>query len=129
MTCATNIVSYYLIDNIANKIDEYMAIKDDFFFSFLLINKYEWYNLEGDLDRLMGPANILHTLQDQPIKETWMRKGTYHRMKHPAVITYHRNGIVAMEEWYCNGDRVFNDDGFTIMKFDERNKLVGVNGE
>jgi uncharacterized protein len=64
-------------------------------------NTYIWYNLLGEIDRDMGPAQIMKQKFDDQIytTEIWYQNGKQHRSDGPAIITYYENGNKYRETW------------------------------
>lgn len=69
-------------------------------------NRVEYFNDEGKLDRVDGPA-----VEWVNGREEWYRNGRLHRVDGPAIVW----GTLGRKEWYLNGVR-HREDGPAVER-------------
>ena len=88
------------------------------------IHYEEWYNQNGKLHRIDGPA-ILDYFEFEDVKierEQWYLNGKLHREKDPAYIKYLYSGEIDYEEWWVNGN-LHRTDGPAFIEYSESGKI------
>src|SRR3989344_1369841 len=81
----------------------------------------EWYNDDGELSRMDGPASVRYGLNGLSTFEMWYNDREEHRLDGPAVIIYYTNDnnsaehIINLETWRKNG-KMHRDGGEPSMR-------------
>lgn len=97
---ATNILNYYVTQNLIKEIDHYMGIRKFQGHEFYHI---KWYNFKKQDHRRCGASTIVFRLKSGKLYyENWSRNDESHRCNGICNITHFKNGNVRCESWSKN---------------------------